>query len=85
LEELASVFLKKRELSLNSLNLGSNKVTSKGITKMFEALNTNGNIPVSHLVLNNNDLQISKKNMAPSAYYAFTKSIVTYLSQSKNL
>ena len=72
-------------MCLTTLNLSTNKISPKGLTRVFEALAANANVPVSHLILNNNDFEISKKSVAPSLYYSFSKSIVTYLSQSKNL
>ena len=67
------------------MNLSSNKITPKGLTKLFETLSNNSNVPLTHLTLNNNDLEITKKSASPSVYFAFKKSMVTYISQTKTL
>ena len=65
---------------MKSLNLGSNKISPKGVARLFEALASNTHVPISTLILNNNDLEITRKTATPSVYFSFTKSIVTYLS-----
>ena len=84
-EELAAVFRLDRRLQLTSLNLASNpKVKPYATALLFCSLSNNSSVPISRLILNNNDLEISKKSNRTAAFQ-LTKAIIMLLSCSRNL
>ena len=48
------------------------------------SLSNNSAVPINRLVLNNNDMEVSKKT-SPAAYLQLTKAIIAMLSCSKYL
>lgn len=62
LEDLVQVFKCERKLSLTTLNLASNpKCKPMAFATLMSSLVNNNSVPISRLVLNNNDLEVSKK------------------------
>ena len=85
MEELAATFKLERKLSLNSLNLSNNqKCKPFAIATLMCSLANNSAVPINRLVLNNNDMEVSKKNSV-AAYIALTKAIISMLNCSKYL
>lgn len=85
MEELAATFKLERKLSLNSLNLSNNqKCKPFAIATLMCSLANNSAVPINRLVLNNNDMEVSRKNSV-AAYIALTKAIISMLNCSKYL
>ena len=85
MEELAATFKLERKLSLNSLNLSNNqKCKPFAIATLLCSLANNSAVPINRLVLNNNDMEVSRKNSV-AAYIALTKAIISMLNCSKYL
>ena len=70
IEDLAAAFkVEHHKLSLNILNLaGNQKCKPFAIANLLGSLANNSSVPINRLVLNNNDLEISKKTNSP-AYF----------------
>ena len=86
MEDLAAAFkLEHHKLSLNILNLaGNQKCKPFVIATLLCSLANNSSVPIDRLVLNNNDMEVSKKTNSP-AYFQLTKAIIAMLSCSKYL
>ena len=85
MEELANVFKLERKLSLTSLNLASNpKCKPQAIATLLSSLSSNSAVPISRLILNNNDMEVSKKTNV-GVYQRLTKAIIALLSCGKFL
>lgn len=61
IEELSNTFKQDKRLGLTSLNLAGNKFKPYGIATLMFALSSNSSVPINRLILNNNDLEVSKK------------------------
>ena len=62
LEEMANVFKQDRKLNLSILNLSANsKCKPSAFAHIIASLANNSQVPISRLILNNNDLEVSKK------------------------
>ncbi len=79
------MFKLDRRLQLTSLNLASNsKVKPYATALLLCSLSNNSSVPISRLILNNNDLEVSKKSNR-TASFQLTKAIIALLSCSRNL
>ena len=84
-EELANVFKQERRLTLTSLNLANNpKAKPFAIATLMLSLSNNSCVPINRLILNNNDLEVSKKSCS-TASFQLTRAIIAMLSCSKYL
>ena len=85
IEEISSIFKQERKLSLESLNLAQNvKCKPIAFANLLCSLSNNSNVPLSRLILNGNDLEVSQKSNS-QATYQLTKAFVTVLSCSRFL
>mmetsp|Transcript_35026 Transcript_35026/g.46086 ORF Transcript_35026/g.46086 Transcript_35026/m.46086 type:complete len:150 (+) Transcript_35026:2230-2679(+) len=85
MEELSAVFKQDRKLSLSSLNLAQNvKCKPMAFATLLSSLSNNNNVPLSRLVLNGNDLEVSQKS-GQSACFHLTKAFVGVLSCGRYL
>ena len=86
MDELAATFKSEQcKLSLTSLNLANNqKCKPFAIATLMNSLANNSSVPINRLILNNNDMEVSRKHSS-AAYLTLTKAIISMLSQSKYL
>lgn len=87
MEDLAAAFKQdqQRRLSLNVLNLaGNQKCKPFAIATLLQALANNSSVPINRLILNNNDLEVSKKTSS-AVCLQLTKAIIQLLSCGKYL
>ena len=72
-------------MSLTSLNLASNsKVKPYATAILLCSLSNNSQVPIQRLILNNNDLEVSKKQNKTAAFQ-LTKAFIALLSCSRSL
>ena len=79
------MFKQERKINLSSLNLAQNsKCKPIAFANLLCSLSNNNNVPISRLVLNGNDLEVSQKS-SNSASFHLTKAFVALLSCSRYL
>lgn len=78
------MFKSEKRQRLQSLNLAQNKFKAYGLSVLLLSLSNNSCVPINKLILNNNDVEVSRKgNFA--GFQQLSKAIIAMLSCSKFL